>query len=77
MSSHYSTPEPGDGPTYDEPLLEWIGTPVVAEWCDKEIEAVVSDVELDHADHRFSGELILATGTGVSIRVAPENVKPR
>ena len=77
MSVPYSTPEPEGGPAYDEPLLEWIGTPVVAEWCDKEIEAVVTDVELGHSDHSFSGELILATGTGVSIRVTPDQVDTR
>ena len=78
MSSHFTTPEPGDGPTYDEPLLEWIGTPVVAEWAGEEIEAVVTNAELGHSGHSFSGELILKRrGTDATLRVTPENVKPR
>ena len=78
MSTPYSTPEPDGGPTYDDPLLEWIGQPVRAEWCGTNIEAVVTNVKLDHSDHSFSGELVLKRrGTEATLRVSPEHVEPR
>lgn len=43
------------------------------EWCGREVEGVVRDVDLDHADHRFEGRLKIATGSA-TIAVTPEAI---
>lgn len=67
------TPEPTGGPAYQDPLLEYIGTPVCVKWCGCEVEGVVRDVDLDHADHRFEGQLKIATGSA-TIAVSPDSI---
>lgn len=61
MSSHDPpiTPQPTGGPAYSDPLLEYIGNPVTVEWCGREAEGVVRDVDLEHADHRIEGRLTI------------------
>lgn len=41
------TPQPTSGLAYHDPLLKYIGNEVTVEWCDKQIEGVVMDVDLD------------------------------
>lgn len=74
MSSEFhTTPEPSGAPTYTEPLAEWIGTPVTFDWAGREVEGVVSDVEIEHEDHHFEGVLKVATGAA-TITVSPGSV---
>lgn len=60
--------------TYDEPLLEWIGHTVVAEWAGRDVEGVVVDISLPHDGHSFGEQLIVETGGGASISVSPADV---
>lgn len=73
-NDHYEEPEPSGEPTYDEPLLDWIGHTVIAEWAGREVEGVVADVELKHEGHAFGEQLLVETGGGASISVAPADV---
>lgn len=76
MSSDHSppiTPEPTGGPAYQDPLLDYIGTPVCVEWCGREVEGVVHDVNLAHDDHCFEGRLTIATGSA-TITVTPDDL---
>lgn len=71
---HYQEPEPSGDDTYDEPLLEWIGHTVIAEWAGREVEGVVVDISLPHEGHTFGEQLIVETGAGASISVSPDDV---
>lgn len=71
---HYQEPEPSGDPTYDEPLHQWLGHTVIAEWAGREIEGIVANIKLKHEGHTFSGQLLVETGDGPMVSVAPEDV---
>lgn len=77
-NNHYCTPQPAGGPTYQEPLLDWIGTQVVADWAGREVPAVVEDVDvaLGFAT-RAQAELKLETEAGATLTVTPDEVTVR
>ena len=73
QTTSIQTPEPTGDPCYVDPLLDYIGSEVRVEWCDREVEGVVVDINLDHTPECFVEQLVVETDAA-TLTVSPEDI---